>query len=203
MIRKMTALLLALLLALSCVSALADSAYTAYTHPHRGYSFEYPSEYTVLDSETIGAITDALVNGEIDAFNFDFASVQSQIEAMDIVTIIDLASGDNFSFATLEMDFGIPLTADLLVSFVLPATVEQFKAIMPGCEFTDEGSVQTYGGNDFARLALTYEIGGRPLTMEQFFIYIDGVIYNVTYTYSAETSQAHIEKVLGSFKAAE
>lgn len=201
MFRKMTAILLALLLALGCVSALAED-FTAYTHPHLGYSFDYPSEYIALDSETIGAIEQALINGEIDAFDFDFSSIRAQIEAMDIVTFMDVTNGNNINVATIDMGISVPLSADMLVSMVLPATLEQYKAILSGCELIDEGSVKAYGDNEYARISLTYNLNGVALNLEQYFIVVDGVLYNVTYTYSSDIPQEYLENVLSSFKPA-
>lgn len=200
MLRKITALLLALLIALTCVSALAEETVVTYTHPHLGYSFDYPSYMTVLDAETIDSIIDMMVSGEFDAIDFDYASIQAQIEAFDIVNMTDMSTGNNITVLGAPLGVGIPLDAQLLASAVLPATVEAYKASLPGCEVLDEGSVCTFGDNEYARMTLTYAPFGTTLHMDMYYFDVDDTLYTVTFTFdTGETPADLLEMVLGTF----
>lgn len=200
MIRKLTALLLTLALALGCASALAETAQVlTYTHPHIGYSFNYPDTFTALDAETIDAITNAMVNEGVEGIDVDYAAMKEQIAAMDIVNVLDMSNGDNITVLGMELGVGIPLDATMLATMVLPATVSSYEQQLVGCQTLDSGSVVTYGDNEYARLAFTYTPSIGTLFMDLFFFDVDDTLYTVTFTFSNEPSEELLEMVLGSF----
>ena len=56
--KKMIALVLALMFILTSVSAFADSRrYDRYTNDAFGYSVEYPASWLVLDADTVALLT--------------------------------------------------------------------------------------------------------------------------------------------------
>lgn len=199
--KKMLSVLLALSLLLCCVPALAEEAaeYAPYTDPTGHYSLEYPADYLLLDAETIDALIAAMESGEIDV-GFDFSAYASMLKESSLTIFMDPFTGNNIN--VVIMDLGAHLSADILVQLSIPATREQYKTMMPGAVYDDEGSVKTINGTDFAHLALQYPQNGVTVYMEQYVVCVGNLMYNLTFTYNNSPEEADMAHMLSTFSVA-
>lgn len=189
MLRKQIFLLLAMVLALGCASAAAEDA-QAYTHPRFGYSLAYPAGYVVLDRETIGQYDE----GEF--FGYAFSFVKHHIEAEDVVYIADTASDSHAVINRSET--GGTMSAEELISLKAPEYVSSNELFLTACKVIDDGSVVTYGSNEYARLAFTFEQRGETVALEQFMIVLNGALYHISISLYGEPSAELLELLLGS-----
>lgn len=208
--KKLLAILLALLLALGCMPALAEeeSLYTAYTHPRLGYTVEYPTEFVVLDADTLPLMLQMV--GQMGLEGLDAATLQTlepQITSTDMVMFMDAYTGANVNIAAA--DVGMAITNELFLAMVMPTMLAQYEANFSNVTFFDKGSLVDFGENNFVQLILGYDMAGQSNYFAQFFFMDGTVMYTFGYTINAAMDEATIiatdafvEHLLASFAVA-
>lgn len=184
--KKLLAVLLALMMMLCCLPALAEeeAPYTAYTHPRLGYTVEYPTEFVVLDADTLPLMLQMV--GQMGLEGLDAATIQAlepQITSTDMVMFLDAYTGANMNIAAA--DVGMAITNELFLAMVMPTMLAQYEASFSNVTFYDKGSIAAFGENNFVQLVLNYDMAGMNNNFAQFF-YLDGtVMYTIGYTISS------------------
>ena len=154
--KKIFCLILTAVLCVSfCMTAFAADQYSAYTHKTQGYSLEYPSDWLVLDTETVSAVLKDAGNQAAYA-NIDIEAYAQSITSSDMVMFMK-ADGDNMS--VVSQYIGQAFSADALVKELAGALVNQYKQLMPGAEFIVEGDVFEIEGREFAYIMYSWNNG--------------------------------------------
>lgn len=203
--KKMTALLLALLLAVMCIPAMAEET-QVYTHPTQGFSITLPADWLVVDNTNVDAYIAAYENGEM-TFAGTNAQTLTQLKAQTAVQDCAIAINENSNnLVMMGADLGVELTNEQFVQTLIPSFKQQIAATMPGLEFTSEGEIVTLGENEFIFLSAEMDLGGAKMYADQVFM-LDGTmmyLINVTATdvYGAEAKNAfyaQLQTVLTTF----
>lgn len=175
--KKFLALMMALVLLLSCTTALAQDVQT-YTHPNQGYSFQAPAGWLVVDSTNIQTYIDAFRNGEMTFTGTDAATLegqQAQILSTDCVIVIDEYANNVVINGT---DMGMEVTTDLFLTVFVPLLKAQLTEQIPSIQFVTDGEVVKYGENEFILLKANYNMQGVAINVEQLY-YIQGTMMYV------------------------
>ena len=171
--KKLLAALLALMMLLCCLPALAEeeSTYTAYTHPRLGYTVEYPTEFVVLDADTLPLMLQMV--GQMGLEGLDAATIQAlepQITSTDMVMFLDAYTGANMNIAAAAV--GMAITNELFLAMVMPTMHAQYEASFSNVTFYDKGSIVTFGENNFVQLVLNYDMAGMNNNFAQCFHFV-------------------------------
>lgn len=175
--KKFLALMMALVLLLSCTTALAQET-QAYTHPNQGYSFQAPANWLVVDSTNIQTYIDAFRNGEMAFKGTDATTLEgqlAQILSTDCVVVIDEYANNVVINGT---DMGMEVTTDLFLTVFVPLLKSQLTEQIPSIQFVTDGEVVKYGENEFILLKAQYDMQGVAINVEQLY-YIQGTVMYV------------------------
>lgn len=192
--KKLTALMMALLLCVACVSAMAEGT-QLYTHPTQGYSISVPAEWLCLDKTNLDSLIAAYENGEMTFTGTNAETLKQlkpQVEATDCAVLINPYANN---VVLVKENMGMELTNDQFVSMLIPMFRTQLVKQMPTLEFTSEGEVIAAGENEFIVLSGTYQINGITASVDMLFC-LDG---SDLYTLSLTTTSLFGEEVLNTF----
>ena len=192
--KKLTALMMALLLCVACVSAMAEGT-QLYTHPTQGYSISVPAEWLCLDKTNVDSLIAAYENGEMTFTGTNAETLKQlkpQVEATDCAVLINPYANN---VVLVKENMGMELTNDQFVSMLIPMFRTQLVKQMPTLEFTSEGEVIAAGENEFIVLSGTYQINGITASVDMLFC-LDG---SDLYTLSLTTTSLFGEEVLNTF----
>jgi len=192
--KKLTALMMALLLCVACVSAMAEGT-QLYTHPTQGYSISVPAEWLCLDKTNLDSLIAAYENGEMTFTGTNAETLKQlkpQVESTDCAVLINPYANN---VVLVKENMGMELTNDQFVSMLIPMFRTQLVKQMPTLEFTSEGEVIAAGENEFIVLSGTYQINGITASVDMLFC-LDG---SDLYTLSLTTTSLFGEEVLNTF----
>lgn len=192
--KKLTALMMALLLCVACVSAMAEGT-QLYTHPTQGYSISVPAEWLCLDKTNMDSLIAAYENGEMTFTGTNAETLKQlkpQVEATDCAVLINPLANN---VVLVKENMGMELTNDQFVSMLIPMFRTQLVKQMPTLEFTSEGEVIAAGENEFIVLSGTYQINGITASVDMLFC-LDG---SDLYTLSLTTTSLFGEEALNTF----
>ncbi len=192
--KKLTALMMALLLCAACVSAMAEGT-QLYTHPTQGYSISVPAEWLCLDKTNMDSLIAAYENGEMTFTGTNAETLKQlkpQVEATDCAVLINPLANN---VVLVKENMGMELTNDQFVSMLIPMFRTQLVNQMPTLEFTSEGEVIAAGENEFIVLSGTYQINGITASVDMLFC-LDG---SDLYTLSLTTTSLFGEEALNTF----
>ena len=192
--KKLTALLMALLLCVACVSAMAEGT-QLYTHPTQGYSISVPAEWLCLDKTNMDSLIAAYENGEMTFTGTNAETLKQlkpQVESTDCAVLINPYANN---VVLVKENMGMELTNDQFVSMLIPMFRTQLVKQMPTLEFTSEGEVIAAGENEFIVLSGTYQINGITASVDMLFC-LDG---SDLYTLSLTTTSLFGEEALNTF----
>lgn len=210
--KKIIALLLALMLSLAVPGAMAEALpaqEARYTHPTQGYSFIVPDGWLMVDETNIDAYIAAYEKGEM-AFTGVNAQALQQMKAQIVQNNCGALTdpyGNNAIFVSDSI--GTLQTNEQFILLFLPILKQQLQQQMPSIEFTSDGEILTFGENQFISLAATYQMSGLPLSLDQLYM-LDGTrVHCISLTVStvfgqavADQFYAEISNVLASFTLA-
>ena len=192
--KKLTALMMALLLCVACVSAMAEGT-QLYTHPTQGYSISVPAEWLCLDKTNMDSLIAAYENGEMTFTGTNAETLKQlkpQVESTDCAVLINPYANN---VVLVKENMGMELTNDQFVSMLIPMFRTQLVKQMPSLEFTSEGEVIAAGENEFIVLSGTYQINGITASVDMLFC-LDG---SDLYTLSLTTTSLFGEEALNTF----
>lgn len=192
--KKLTALMMALLLCVACVSAMAEGT-QLYTHPTQGYSISVPAEWLCLDKTNMDSLIAAYENGEMTFTGTNAETLKQlkpQVESTDCAVLINPLANN---VVLVKENMGMELTNDQFVSMLIPMFRTQLVNQMPTLEFTSEGEVIAAGENEFIVLSGTYQINGITASVDMLFC-LDG---SDLYTLSLTTTSLFGEEALNTF----
>lgn len=192
--KKLTALMMALLLCVVCVSAMAEGT-QLYTHPTQGYSISVPAEWLCLDKNNVDSLIAAYENGETTFTGTNAETLKQlkpQVESTDCAVLINPLANN---VVLVKENMGMELTNDQFVSMLIPMFRTQLVKQMPTLEFTSEGEVIAAGENEFIVLSGTYQINGITASVDMLFC-LDG---SDLYTLSLTTTSLFGEEALNTF----
>lgn len=183
--KKLLAILLSLLLSLSCLTAMAEEAAPetqVYTHPRMGFSVTLPAQWMVVDMDNVQSLIDGYNAGEVTYSGSNaltLTQVAPQLASTDGVMVIDPASNN---VMLTGADIGIALTNELFVALMIPMLQSEIETQVPGIEFTSVGEIITYGENQFITLSADYEMMGIPMAIDQLYLLDGSIMYVINIT---------------------
>lgn len=194
--KKMTALLIALLMTLMCVPAFAEaeSAETKeYTHPTFGYTFTVPEGWQVVDATNVKDFVTACENGEIQYIGNieDPATFSCNVEDSERVLLVDLG-GNYISLSVVALDF--EMDNAMFKSWSLPTMIDVLYMLYPDMELTAKGDSCVYGENEYIRLTYTFENNGAKITNDSLFTLRGNLRYELALTTSALLGQEAVDQ---------
>lgn len=183
MLKKVLAFLVAMVLALACMPALAETQ--QYTHPAMGYTLSAPAEWLIVDQYNVDKYIDAYNRGEMDFTGTNaltLNNLKGEVAATDCVVLMDPYANN---VVVVGNDLGMTVNAEIFAAYLIPVLKEELKAQMPAITFMNEGEILSLGGKDFVLLSAYYVRNGITSTVEQMY-YLEGsmmYVLNVTSTY--------------------
>lgn len=188
--RKFLCLLMAVMMLLSC-TALAETATetevetTLYTHPTLGYSMNLPTDWILLDSETVDTLVDTMKSGEAGTLDdATLAQYTAQIDATNMM--IALSPDQTSNVNVVAQDLGVTFSAGIVVEQLCPALVAQYQSLFADCAFDDPGSVVIYNDTDYARVSATYTTADLYMRMHQYIVIENNIMYCITFSNAAD-----------------
>jgi len=183
--KKLFAVFLALMLALGCMTAVAEqSAYTGYTHPVLGYSLNYPSEWLAIDTETLPVLMALAQQGGMEGIDVSvLGNLEEQIVSSNMTMFMDVNTGTNINIGA--QDIGVEVTDEIFLSAMMPMLKAQYEQMFANAVFTSEGETLNLGTVTANYMALNYVINGQTMTGEQFFVLDGTMMYAIACTYNA------------------
>jgi len=189
--RLMLVTLAAALCLFSWSSALAEME--VYVNPSNGYQISYPSDWTILNRETIDMLLGLAVDGNIPGIDGAvLGQYAAQIEQLDVVMFIT-PSGDTPTIG--YEDAGIPLSPNLIQTLVCPQMIAQYEAMFDQVEVLDPGSIVTIGDNEFVFMSIKATIMGTQMQIDIYSYSHGNLLYSLGFTADDPTTQ----DILASF----
>jgi len=177
--KKLTAVLLAVLLSLSVFSAALGEV-IAYHHPTLGYTLEYDASWMVIDTETNAQNALAFApNGE---------EVARTIRETGMVSFVEPVSGGNVSIVAEKRqdDAQEPL---LFAVTMLPVFKKQIESTFPGCQITEEAPLVTLSSDRryYCCIGFVYPQGDQRTCIQQMCALDDERVYFINFTFNEAT----------------
>lgn len=186
--KKLFAVVLALMLALGCMSAVAETAaseYVSYTHPTLGYTLEYPSTWMAIDTENLPMMMAMVQQHGIEGIDMSMlGNLEEQIKTTNMTVFMDLVTGANFTIGA--QDLGMPIDANAFATMMLPMLKAQYEQMFAGCEFIEDEPIVQIGETEYCYLPMKYVANGQTTCLEQFYLVNGTVMFIIAGTY-AET----------------
>lgn len=181
--KKMTALVLALVLSILCVPALAeDAAVQDYTNTELGFTVTLPGDWLVVDRENVDAYIAAYEKGEM-TFTGTNAPTLQQLKPLFAAQNMAIAISPNAYNVTLSSaDLGIALTNEQFIEMLIPVFKEQIASSMPGMQIVTDGEVLPLGDNEFIFLSGELDMNVMTAYADQMFLLKGTKMYLVNVT---------------------
>lgn len=179
--KKMFALIMALVMCLLCASAMAQETQT-YTHPVQGYSIQVPADWLCVDKTNVQQYIDAYEKGEMSFTGTNAMTLEElkpQLETADCAVLINPYANN---VVIVKENMGMAFTEDLFVSMVIPMLKSQLANQMPTIEFTAEGEKVAFGEKEFILLAAEYSLNGVSASVDMLFYLDDTDLYTINLT---------------------
>jgi len=174
--KKMLAMLLALLLFAMPVLGQGAGKWMRYTHPTFGFSLQYPSDWLAVDAGNIDEYIAAyqagtMRHGAADAETLSMLA--PDIHEMDMTMLMDTFGN------WIQMNYyslGYTMTIHQFSTLVLPQILREMKdyPYYAEAEFLTDGEIVTYGENTFALLAVELKDGQGLSISEDILFLLDG-----------------------------
>lgn len=187
--KKLLAMVLALMLALSCIPALGeDVEFVTYTQPILGYTIECPANWYALDSENLASLADILLkDNNMQGIDPSVYENISNVISGTNMTMFLATNGTNMSVGM--QDLGLELTNDLFLALMMPQLLTQFQTLYQEIEFLDRGSLYRLNDMEYVRMEAIYQLNGEPVHVAQYY-YLEGTkLYLITVTFATELSE--------------
>ena len=197
--KKLFALVMALMLALGCVSALAESeapAYQVYTHPVIGYTLEYPTTWLALDTETLPVMMAMAQSTGIEGIDLSMlGNMEEQIVSANMTMFFDMMTGANFTIGA--QDLGMPIDVASFNAMMLPMLKAQYEQMFANCTFADDDPTVVIGDKEYSYLSATYVANGQTTCLEQFYLVDGTVMYVIAGTYAQDRATDELINTMG------
>ena len=183
--KKLFAVVLAMMLALGCISALAEDAapYTTYVHPTLGYTLEYPSNWLAIDTESLPVMMEMAKQMGTDGIDLSMlGNLEEQIVSANMTMFLDVTTGANFTIGA--QDLGMPIDTNSFVTMMMPMLKMQYEQMFAGCTFIEDEPIVAIGDTEYCYLPMAYELNGQTTCLEQFYLVSGTVMYIISGTYS-------------------
>ena len=191
--KKLLAIVLALMLALGCMSAVAETTaveYVSYTHPVLSYTLEYPSTWMVVDTENLPMMMTMAQQFGTEGIDLSMlGDLEEQIVASNMTLFLDLTTGANFTIGA--QDLGMPIDANSFATMMLPMLKTQYQQMFADAVFAEDEPTVTIGETEYCYLSMSYTANGQPTCVEQFYLVNGTVMFIIagTYTEAAATDE--------------
>lgn len=200
--KKLLSLLLCLALfavpALSLAEAAEAVEIETYTEENGAYSFNYPSNWTLLSRDSINEVFDAAATMDDDQLKSMVEQARASIEQYGIVMLLAPDYSTNINLVVQTVGTSVA-ASDLLA--MSEQFISQLSGTLQGFQVTGEAAVAAYGDNEYMRFGYEYEVMDRKLSGVQFYACPKTDLAVITYTVSpdeAATYEADLETILAS-----
>lgn len=182
-----------LILCLFCMPALAENAYTLpdgvrtvmyYQHPQDGFSVACPEGWVTVDHTNLDAFMRETSSPDhpYAALYGAVAPSENNIRAYRILLLIDPATQTNVNILPQRVAGLEEMTAAEINEQLISGILAQLQGQFAGAEVLNGGSVQVFGKNEFAMIALSYNALGKQMEIYQFYKMAGQRIYTITFT---------------------
>lgn len=190
----LVAAMLMLLPALSMAAETTDAAATAemltYTHADNLYTFQYPSNYRIIDRATIDQLLDTAANMGDTALSNALNSYKASIEQMDMTMLL---SQDNL--CNIIVSYGEAVTTysvdQLLV--LAPSIEAQIVASFETAEFSNHGEKLAVGENEYMLMEYSATAVGNQVEGGQCYVGAANKLYTIAITAPAGTLDNYVQ----------
>lgn len=187
--KKLFSLILAVMLLALPMLSLAEET-TTYTDPAERYSFEYPSDWKVLNKDTIDDILGVAGQLGDDRLAALAQQVKPQLEAVDMVMLMSPSMTSNINAVCQPV--GMELGDDMLLAMA-PQLVSQMKIQMPGFELVEDASTIELPVGNAMLMQYTYAMAGIDMIGVQAYISKGENLYILTLTTVTDSAEADSE----------
>lgn len=197
--KKLFALMMALLMVLGCVPAMAESAeapYTAYVHPTLGYTLEYPTNWLMIDTETLPVMMELAQQMDMEGIDLSMlGSLEQQILETNMTMFMDAMTGSNVNIAKQEI--GMPIDINSFATMMLPMLKTQYEQMFAGAVFEETDPIVTIGETQYCYLSMSYQVNGQTNCLEQFYLVDGTAMYIIAATYSEAAASDELIENMG------
>ncbi len=171
-----------LVLALLPLGGLAEGAeWTTYTHPVGDYSIDYPSDWTVMDADSIDKIWDDVTAGKIKGL--DPATLQGNEQMVrEGGLALFVAPSGALNCNIMFQDIGAELTMPELIEAACPSAIADFGQMFQEMEVLQGGGEMAAGDVHYAYVLVQANAGGEQVIISQAYTMKGTIVYIVTYT---------------------
>jgi hypothetical protein len=179
--KKLLALLMVLAVLIpSAAFAASDIEYEVYTNPTDGYQISFPSDWILLNSDTIDAVLDAVASNSVEGLDASSLEGQKeQIMSMDVaiamapdswinVNVIYTPAGAHYSAEELKGEMG--------------AMLDSFSSMFQDFEGMADGEIAEYNGIEYVIFSGRYSIAGGQNMLVQLYSCPNTTLYIITVT---------------------
>ncbi len=179
--KKLFALMLTLLLVLPMTGLAADAEWTTYTHPTIPYQISYPADWVLISRETMSQLAESVTAGGVEGI--DSAALENykaQLQVLDMVSFISPTGDVNFNIQYHDLE--AVLTVEDLKTGLCPAMAQELLGAFPNATTLVGGEILEAGDNQFAYIAIGYNINGMDAIAMQTYITEGTILYMTTFT---------------------
>lgn len=180
--------------------------YTLYTNPNYDIQFQYPENWTLIDSESLDS-TEMMevLEGEL---NLDEATIQTMLNSVEAYfydfdrSTESVAPNMNLVVTSASGSTQAAITNDATVSQLKDQFTSQYESVFGAIDWITDPHATTFGSNKFVVMEIGYEMAGAGLNVYQALTADGENLYTFSYTDSAEYMndevRATLENILGS-----
>ena len=208
--KKLLALMMALLMAFACVPAMAESTeapYTAYVHPVLGCTLEYPTNWLVIDTETLPAVLEMAQQMGMGVEGIDLSMIgdlEAQIVNANMTMFWDISTGANMNIGA--QDLGMPIDVNSFATMMMPMLKTQYEQAFAGAVFEEVDPIITIGDTQYCYLSMSYQMNGQTICYDQYYLVDGTVMYTIAgaYAEAADTDELmnNMSYILATFAPA-
>ncbi len=191
MMRKLSILVVLCILLTAIPAAFAaatvelPSEYGVYENASFNYHVEYPSEWVLLDNETINTLIQQFVDGELKIEGFTSTALETMKSMISesgdngFVEFID-EGGNNFNIVCYAYP-GTPSSAEM-TDVLAPQIIASYQANMSDITVIDGGSLFGVGDKQYLKVRCQYGINGQHPTVTSLYLFENDLLSVLTFT---------------------
>jgi hypothetical protein len=200
-------LLAAMPAALASSSSAAEMAYDTYVNETYGYSVDYPAEWVLLDSDTVGAVLEQLTSGDltIEGITSDALDALKTLMSGDMTGFAEFIDGNGNSFNVTCFTYPTPASIDSAMELLVPQIIASYQQTFSDITVLDSGSVYTVDDSEFIKAKCMYTIDGMTVLVTPLFLFENDLLFNISFTWvttgddEVQALDQIMESVLASF----
>jgi hypothetical protein len=166
-------------------SPAAETQYNTYGNETYGYSVDYPAEWTLLDSDTVGDVMELLTSGELtfEGITPDALEALKTMISGDMTGFTEFVDRNGNNFNVTCFTFPTLASIDAAKEILVPQIITGYQQMYSDMAVLDDGSVYTVDDREFIKVKCMYTIDGMTVLVTPFFHFENDLLFNIIFTW--------------------